>query len=163
MDLPSMLRESSLEIAVNTGKTRRTPRALLSRKGWIVVHPDDVCLDLESYRRYVESSKGEWSVAKNAYVVGRSGWFSCRSACYLAAGRPVVVQDTKFSNILPVGEGILAFTTVEEAAAAIHEVYENYSRHSQVAREIAETYFDSNQVLNRIIEIADQRTTVDSG
>lgn len=154
LDLPSMVNPTVLEIAVNVGKTRRTPRALLAHKGWRVAEPLVVCPDLDSYRRYVETSKAEWSVAKNGYVVGQPGWFSCRSACYLAAARPVVVQDTGFGAVLPVGEGLLSFTTVEEAVAAIKEVEANYARHSKAARAIADEYFDSDKVLNRLVEEA---------
>jgi hypothetical protein len=113
-----------------------------------------VCPDFDSYRQYIESSQAEWSVAKNGYVVGQAGWFSCRSACYLAAGRPVVVQDTGFGPVLPVGEGLLAFTSVEEAVAALQEVEANYARHAQAARDIAESYFDSDKVLARLIDDA---------
>ncbi|MBI3326886.1 MAG: glycosyltransferase family 1 protein [Nitrospinae bacterium] len=154
LELPSMVAPTILEIAVNTGKTRRTPRELLAYKGWSVVDPLEVCPDLDGYRRYIESSKAEWSVAKNGYVIGQSGWFSCRSACYLAAGRPVVLQDTGFGAVLPVGEGILPFTTVEEAVAAIQDVEANYERHAAAARAIAEAYFDSDKVLTRLIEEA---------
>jgi len=93
-------------------------------------------------------------VAKNGYVRGQAGWFSCRSACYLAAGRPVVVQDTGFGAVLPVGEGILTFGTMEEAAAAIREVENDYGRHAKAARAIAEEYFDSDKVLPRLIDEA---------
>jgi hypothetical protein len=143
-----------LELAVNEGKTRRTPRALLAHKGWCLVDPAVVCPDLDSYRHYIETSKAEWSVAKNGYVVGQAGWFSCRSACYLAAGRPVIVQDTGFGAVLPVGAGLLSFTTVEEAVAAIRDVEANYERHTQAARGIAEAYFDADQVLTRLVEEA---------
>jgi glycosyltransferase involved in cell wall biosynthesis len=119
-----------------------------------VVDPGQICPDADSYRRYIESSYAEWSVAKNAYVVGNSGWFSCRSACYLAAGKPVVVQDTGFSAIIPVGQGILCFTTVDEAADAIKEVYRNYDTHCLAARAAAETFFDSEKVLARLLHEA---------
>jgi hypothetical protein len=152
LELPRQVAPTVLEIAVNEGKTRRTPRALLAHKGWRVVDPMLVCPDLDRYRQYVESSKAEWSVAKNGYVVGQAGWFSCRSACYLAAGRPVVVQDTGFRSILPVGEGLLAFTTMAEAVASIRDVEANYARHASAARVIAETYFDAGKVLSRLIE-----------
>jgi hypothetical protein len=128
-----------------------TVRDLLHHTGWQVVDAMAVCGDLEKYRQYILSSRAEWSVAKNGYVVGRTGWFSCRSACYLAAGRPVVVQDTGFGEVLPVGEGILAFRTIDEAVAAIHEVETNYARHAAAAREIAEAYFDSDKVLSQLI------------
>ena len=88
------------------------------------------CGDLDDYRAYIESSKGEWSVAKNGYVAGRPGWFSCRSACYLAAGRPVVVQDTGFGDVLPTGEGILAFSDETEAADALDDVESRYAVHA---------------------------------
>jgi hypothetical protein len=153
-ELPSLVAPTALEIAVNAGKTRRTPRHLLAHKGWRVVDPAEVCPDLDSYRHYVESSKAEWSVAKNGYVVGRPGWFSCRSACYLAAGRPVAVQDTGFSTVLPVGEGLVPFSTLEEAAAAIENIEAHYERHAKAAREIAEAYFAADKVLTHLLGIA---------
>jgi len=90
-------------------------------------------------------------------VVGQSGWFSCRSACYLAAGRPVVVQETGFSQVLPVGEGIVVFHDLDEAALGIREVTADWDRHSRAAREIAEQWFDSSRVLGELIERALQR------
>lgn len=152
--LPQLVPETQLELAVNAGKTRRTPREMLTHNGWRIVDPEQACSDLDSYRTYIETSKAEWSVAKNGYVVGKSGWFSCRSACYLAAGKPVVVQDTGFSSVLPTGEGILPFTTLEEAVAAIQQVESDYTKHAKVARELAEEYFDSNKVLTQLIEEA---------
>ena len=125
----------SLEIAVNAGKTRRTPRQLLAHKGWRVVDPAEVCPDLDSYRQYIESSKAEWSVAKNGYVVGRPAGSVAVRPAILAAGRPVAVQDTGFSAVLPAGEGLLTFTTVEEAVAAINEIEANYARHAKAARD----------------------------
>jgi hypothetical protein len=133
---------------------KQTPRQLLAAAGWLVVDPDEVCSDLDAYRNYVETSKGEWSVAKHGYVRGQPGWFSCRSACYLAAGRPVIVQNTGFTAVIPVGEGLLAFDTLEEAEAAIEEVGNNYPRHSNAARDIAEEYFDSAMVLSSLIDRA---------
>jgi len=128
------------------------PVEALAGLGWTVADPAKVCGSLGDYRSYVESSKGEWSVAKNGYVRGQSGWFSCRSACYLAAGRPVVVQDTGFDVALPVGEGIVPFSTLEEAVAGIRDVEDHYCRHADAARSIASEYFDSKQVLTRLIE-----------
>jgi hypothetical protein len=176
LEMPARVRPVTLEVAI--GKTEHlnwetndaslpqtvlesqvdwthwTPRELLVRCGWQVVDAMESCADLDSYRRYVESSKGEWSVAKNGYVAGQAGWFSCRSACYLAAGRPVVVQDTGFAGTLPVGEGIMPFTDLEEATAALREVDANYRRHSDAARAIAEEYFGSDKVLTRFIDSA---------
>ena len=109
---------------------------------------------IDRYREYIQSSKAEWSVAKNAYVQGRPGWFSERSACYLASGRPVVVQDTGLAGALPVGLGILTFRSLDEAAAAIREVEGNYARHAGAAREIAAECFGSDGVLTRLVEEA---------
>jgi hypothetical protein len=154
LDLPGMVAPTVLEIAASAGRARRLPSDLLIQKGWRVVDPAEASADFESYRRYIESSMAEWSVAKNGYVIGQPGWFSCRSACYLAAGRPVVVQDTGFASILPVGEGILPFTTAEEAAAAVRAVESDYARHAKAARGIAEAWFGSDRVLTRLIEEA---------
>jgi hypothetical protein len=151
LDLPRHVAPTALELAINEGKTARTPKDLLKHKGWQLVDPAKACPDLESYRTYIESSKAEWSVAKHGYVAGQAGWFSCRSACYLAAGRPVVVQDTGFGRVLPVGEGLLAFSTVEEAVCAIRDVEADYPRHAVAARRLAEEYFDSATVLSRLL------------
>jgi hypothetical protein len=129
-----------------------TPADLLEHLGWRTVDPLQVCGDLDSYRYYIRSSKAEWSVAKNGYVGDRTGWFSCRSACYLAAGRPVVVQDTGFTEVIPAGEGILAFTTMDEAVDAMRAVDSDYTRHAKAALSLAAEYFDSGKVLNRLID-----------
>ena len=105
----------------------------------------------EEYRSYIQTSRGELSVAKNVYVATRSGWFSCRSVCYLAAGRPVVVQDTGFSEIIPVGRGLHAFSNLQEAAEAIEAVERDYPTHQEAAREVARTHFDSRKVLRALL------------
>ena len=152
LDLPSLVAPTVLELAMGSGKNKPPPRALLKHKGWKLVDPNRVCPDLDSFRTYTESSKAEWSIAKNGYVRGQSGWFSERSARYLAAGRPVVVQETGFSDVLPVGEGILPFRTLDESAKGIREVERNYDRHSRAARAIAEEYFDSDKVLTKLLD-----------
>jgi len=162
IDLPRRVAPTRLELAVKGVQRRRKPTApieRLRRHGWHVVSPEVVCPDLDSYRDYIASSRGEWSVAKHGYVVGQAGWFSCRSACYLAAGRPVVVQDTGFSDVLPVGEGIVAFRTLDEAVDALADVESKYERHSRSARAIAEEYFDSDRVLGDLIDRAMQSTS----
>jgi glycosyltransferase involved in cell wall biosynthesis len=93
-------------------------------------------------------------VAKNAYVQSRSGWFSCRTACYLALGVPAIVQDTGFRRFLPTGSGLFAFTTVDEAADAIACVAADPEQHATAARKIAEEFFDSDKVLTRLIDRA---------
>jgi len=154
IDLPDRVKPIPLEIAANAGRGWELPRDKLLGHGWKLVDPRAVCPDLDGYRNYIQTSRAEWSVAKNGYVQGQSGWFSCRSACYLAAGRPVVLQETGFSRVLPVGEGILSFTTPEEAAEAIGEIESDYPRHARAARAIAGAYFDSNRVLTDLIERA---------
>jgi hypothetical protein len=151
IDLPGLVEPQALELALGSGKNQPPPRELLEHKGWRLVNPSEVCPDLDSFRAYTETSKGEWGVAKNGYVRGESGWFSERSARYLAAGRPVVVQETGFSDVLPVGEGILPFTTLDEAARAIREVERDYDRHAGAARAIAEQHFDSDRILARLV------------
>lgn len=131
-----------------------SPASRLRQHGWTVIDPVELCGNLDSYRAYIQSSQAEWSVAKQGYVQGQCGWFSCRSACYLAAGRPVVVQDTNFSEVIPTGDGILAFRNLEEAVAAVREVKSNPARHSRAARELAAEYFDARAVLPKLINEA---------
>ena len=154
LDLPKLVAPAVLELAIGPGNKARTPYELLEHKGWKLVDPDKVCPDLESFRTYVRASYGEWSVAKHGYVQGQSGWFSERSARYLAAGRPAVLQDTGFSQVLPVGEGLLPFVSIDGAAKAIGDVQADYKRHSKAAREIAEEYFDASLVLDSLVEQA---------
>ena len=122
------------------------------RLGWSVIDSHDVSRSAGDYRHYVQASRGEFSVAKNVYVATRSGWSSCRSVCYLAAGRPVVVQDTGFSDIIPTGEGLLAFSNLDQAAAQITAVESKYTHHQVKAREIARAYFDSTVVLKSLLD-----------
>ena len=154
LDLPARIAPVQIELAAKQGKESKLPRELLEHRGWKLVDPDLVCPDLDSYRSYIQGSYGEWSVAKNGYVQGQSGWFSGRSACYLAAGRPVVVQETGFSKWLPVGEGILTFLDVADAEAGIRAVSADWQRHARAARAIAEEYFDAGRVLASLIERA---------
>ncbi|MBI3802220.1 MAG: glycosyltransferase family 1 protein [Nitrospirae bacterium] len=120
--------------------------------GWSVIDSHSISETAEAYRSYIQSSRGEFSVAKNVYVATRSGWFSCRSICYLAAGRPAVIQETGFSGIIPTGEGLFAFSTPEQALQAIASVEADYSRHQNAAQEIARLYFDSKRVLCDLLE-----------
>jgi hypothetical protein len=154
LDLPGRVAPTVLEVALHAGRGHQAPRQLLLDRGWRVVDPEALGLDFEGYRDYIESSRAEWSIAKHGYVEGRAGWFSERSACYLAAGRPVVVQDTGFAGELPVGEGIVSFNTLDEAVAGIRTVEAQYSRHARAAQAIAETYFDSDTVLARLLQEA---------
>lgn len=127
------------------------PLDRLRAYGWDIVDGPEATLTAEQYREFIGCSRGEISVAKHVYVALRTGWFSCRSACYLAAGRPVVVQDTGFSSYLPTGLGLLAFGTVDEAVNGIELIQTDYRRHQQAAREVARTHFDSHIVLSRML------------
>ncbi len=153
LDLPK-LTSGRFVLAMGQGVGMSRPTAELEARGWRIVEPDEILPDFPSYRDFLMASRAEWSVAKNGYVKSRSGWFSCRSACYLAAGRPVVVQDTGWSECLPSGEGVLAFSTPEEAADAIRKVEENYDQHSQAARAFARRHFDASTVCHDFLETA---------
>jgi len=126
--------------------------ALLQSHGWAVREATAVSSDSESYRRYIAGSRGEFSVAKDQNVRFRSGWFSERSACYLAAGRPVVVQDTSFGSFLPTGEGLLPFDDLDGAICAIEAVNADYERHRRGATEIAREHLDSDVVLRAMLD-----------
>jgi GT2 family glycosyltransferase len=130
------------------------PGPYLQTRGWDVIDPLEPTRDLRSYQRYIADSKGEFGIAKHGYVSSRSGWFSERSACYLASGKPVIVQDTGFSDWLPCGEGLLPFTSPDDAVAAVAAVNERYRDHCEAARAIAERCFDSRTVLPRLLERA---------
>ena len=128
------------------------PRDLLMRSGWRLRNADDVAVTIDDYREYIWASKGEFSVAKNVFVATNCGWFGDRPGYYMASERPVVVQDTGFSDHLPCGKGLFAVRTVEEAAAAIDEISADYERHARWAREIAVEYLDSKIVLGRFLD-----------
>jgi hypothetical protein len=130
------------------------PRERLEDQGWHIIDAYSVSHDPWVYRDYLASSFGEWSVAKNAYVASRSGWFSCRSACYLALGVPVIVQDTGFGHSIPTGEGILAFESLPEAADAIDQLQRNPQKHRDAALDAVAATFDSDRVLTRLLEEA---------
>lgn len=130
------------------------PHTRLAELGWQVADPLAITCDPWDYQAYISQSKAEFSVAKHGYVASGSGWFSERSASYMALGRPVVVQDTGFSRHLPTGEGLLAFNDLEEAVAAVAEVDAHYPRHVEAARAVIESHFDSRQVLARLVEQA---------
>lgn len=118
--------------------------------GWIMKSGRDLSLPLD-YRKYIQSSWGEFSIAKQQYVKSRSGWFSDRSVCYLASGRPVILQDTGFSSHVPIGSGLLAFDTPADALEAITKVSRDYQHHSSAAREVATGYFSATTVLKPLV------------
>lgn len=128
---------------------------LLDRNGWWRPWTSlAISRDMSTYRRYIQSSLGEFTVARDQYVRPRTGWFSDRSACYLAAGRPVITQDTGFGDSLPTGTGLFAFATLNDILAAVDAIQSDYQRHSRAAREIAEEYFSAPRVLASLMERA---------
>jgi hypothetical protein len=139
----------AMEVAV---KVPKEVRRRLVAGGWRIVDPVAITRDPRRYQEYLRASKAEFSVAKHGYVTTRCGWFSDRSAGYLASGRPVVVQDTGFSDWLETGAGVLAFKTPDEAKAGIDEIDRRYDYHRRAAREIIKEYFDAPKVLTRMIE-----------
>jgi hypothetical protein len=148
LDLPACIKQP-LELALS--RYSETDRQMLECKGWRVRDALGFSLELDSYRDYIGRSRGEFTVAKDQNIRLRSGWFSDRSATYLAAGRPVVTQETGFSNLLPTGEGLFAFSTLDEAVQAIESINADYDRHSSTAREIARDYFSYDVVLTRLL------------
>ena len=150
LDLPQISDEKFV-LAMGQGVGNKRPTEMLESKGWNIIEPDTYLPDYTTYHEFLSRSKGEWSIAKNGYVTSRSGWFSCRSACYLAAGKPVVIQDTGWSDHLPSGDGAIAFSTPEEAAKALDLINKNYNHHSAAARAYAETHFDAARVCEDLI------------
>jgi hypothetical protein len=151
IDLPRHIAER-LELALS-GADADADR--LEQSGWSVCDAGTaIGMDVTAYREYIRASRGEFSVAKNAYVLSRSGWFSDRSVCYLAAGLPVVLQDTGFSAWLPTGRGLLAYRTLEEAADCLQRVAGDYASHRQAARALAAEVFAHDVVLPKLLGCA---------
>ncbi|MGH7213889.1 MAG: glycosyltransferase family 1 protein [Tepidisphaeraceae bacterium] len=148
-DLPRRVPEVPLALAIGGHKT---PYEKVKEDGWVTLDAYTATGTPQSYLKFIGDSLGEWSVAKNVYVATRSGWFSCRTACYLAAGRPAVVQDTAWSRYVPSGNGIIAFNTMDQAVAGVKEVSENWPRHRAAAYDVAREYLAPDKVLPPMIE-----------
>jgi len=129
-------------------------RAALTERGWLLTSPRDHCATVDTYRGYLRRSRGEFTVVKHGYSAGRSGWFSDRSACYLAAGRPVIVQDTGIQPHVPTGDGLLTFADIDGAVDAITRVERDYPHHAAAAAAFARAHLDSDRVLTRLWELA---------
>lgn len=127
--------------------------ALITRSGWDLVDPVAVSSTLDAYAAFIRDLRGEFTVAKDIYVRGRSGWFSDRSVCYLASGRPVVTQSTGFEKTIPTGHGLFAFDDEASARAALDAINSDYPGHCRAAHEIAGDYFESDKVLKRFVEL----------
>ncbi|MCK6690762.1 MAG: hypothetical protein L6Q97_01530 [Thermoanaerobaculia bacterium] len=148
LDLPRRV-AAPMELAVS-GKD--VPVETLQDNGWTVRDGRLVTLSFDAFRDYLSASRGEFSICKNVFIANRTGWFSDKSAAYLASGRPVVLQDTGFSDHLPCGDGLFAVNTADEAAAAIQEIECNYERHSSAARAIACEYLDAKKVMKQLLD-----------
>ncbi|HEY8517155.1 MAG TPA: hypothetical protein VIS07_16730 [Candidatus Binatia bacterium] len=146
-------KRSGVEFEVAIQPPGEREAALLRDNGWRTIDPRAVSQDLDVYRQFIQSSRGEFTVAKDIYVRPRSGWSSDRSVCYLAAGRPVVTQETGASKRIPSGEGLLTYSTLDEAVAAIRAVEADYERHCAAALRIAREYYAAERVLGDMLRV----------
>ena len=154
LHLPKRISGAYFSMVMNqTGGTERTfqPEAVKDA-GWSVLDPESYAGNWLTYQDFIYQSFAEFSVAKETYVKASTGWFSCRSACYLAAGRPVITQDTGWSKFIPSGEGLFAFNDMETACEAIKQVMADWEKHSFAARSVCEEFFDSRKVLGNLLE-----------
>lgn len=152
IDLPQRNRR-----AFTIGVGGKAPRDRLRQSGWGLVNPLEVTGTIEAYQEFIADSWADFGIAKHAYVATRSGWFSDRSLCYLASGRPVLHQDTGFTDWLPSGEGVFAFSNVDDVLAALEALERDYDHHSKAARAIAEEYFEAGKVIGRMLDEAEFR------
>jgi hypothetical protein len=153
LELPRMTRQP-LELALLLADGDLGDRCLLERRGWRVRDAREVASTPARYQAYIQGSRGEWSCAKPFFVKLQNAWVSDRTVCYLASGKPAVVQDTGPSAYLPDGEGMFRFSTLEGAAAALDAINADYQRHCRAAREIAAAYFDAKHVLGEMLSEA---------
>lgn len=147
MDLP---KHTNVSLKIGVGG-HGAPMEKLKVHGWHVVDGPETTLTPSDYQDFISESRGEVSVAKHVYVAMRTGWFSCRSACYLAAGRPVVVQDTGFTSMIPSGRGLITFSNWEEAKEGIERVEKDYMTHQKGAQARAHEYFGAEKVLGKML------------
>lgn len=159
IDLPKRV-GSIFEIAL---AGPNAPRDQIAAAGWRVADPLQVTATPWTYRDYIAQSRGEFGVAVNLEVKTRSGWFGDRNAMYLAMGKPVITQETGFSESLPCGEGLFAFKDIEDVVAAIESIAGDYERHCREARRIAEEHFDSDIVLGAMLRACDVPVPANSG
>jgi hypothetical protein len=152
--IPRLSRQP-FQVALDIHPADASDRSLLDHNDWSIVAPATIAADPDAYQRYIQRSKAEFMVAKNMYVQTNSGWFSDRSICYLASGRPVLAEDTGLARLYPTGEGLLTFVTPDEALVGVDALTHDYEHHARAARSIAASYFDSDTVLGRLIDEID--------
>jgi hypothetical protein len=153
LDLPKMTRQP-LELALNLGEWDDDERTNLESRGWRIRQSTEISSTPPDYHRYIQSSAGEFSCCKPSCVRLQNAWISDRTICYLASGKPAIVEHTGPSRFLPDAEGLFRFKMPSEAAGALDEAAANYAKHSAAARALAEEYFDAKRVTKRILEIA---------
>jgi hypothetical protein len=153
LELPERVEDAEFELALDIHTADAEDREALEGHGWSIVSPRDVAASPGAFRDYVRASGAELSVAQPAYVETRSGWFSDRSAAYLATGRPVLVQDTGVGAHLTSGEGLLTFSSPSQAADRARRIVADPEAHARAARAIAEAHLDSDLVLGRLLAI----------
>jgi hypothetical protein len=151
LELPRLV-DAELELALDIDAAETRDLHALEANGWRLVDPRQVAGTPHAYRDYIRGSRAELCIAQQLYVATRSGWLSDRSVCYLASGKPVLAQDTGLADRYPVGEGLLTFSTLEEAATGVEAIERDYERHSAAARALAEEHFDARVVLGRLLE-----------
>jgi len=143
-----------LELAVCLAEHHEEYRSLMEPKGWHLREAWDVTATPESYRAYVQQSRGEFSCAKPAYVTLQTAWVSDRTLCYLASGKPAVVQHTGPSRLLPDADGLFRFRNLDEAAGALAAAERDYARHCRAARALVEEHFDARRVVASVVDRA---------
>jgi hypothetical protein len=146
--------EQPLELALDLASSDVDECRLLESRGWRIRHSREVASSPEAYQRYIQQSRGEFSCARPSCIWFQNAWVSDRTACYLASGKPVVVQHTGDSSFLPNGEGMFRFKTLDEATQALEQINSDYARHSRAARELAESYFDAHKQAETILNAA---------
>ena len=146
--LPKFVPNENLEISMGSSSA---PRTQLVKLGWQISNPSHTTRNPQGFQDYIRTSKGEWTIAKQGYVITNSGWFSERTLNYMASGKPVIVQDTGFKNFLPTGQGLLCFSNLDEAIDQINRVNADYEIHCLSARRIVEEHFNSTAVLSNLL------------
>jgi len=151
LDLPRRRPNGSFEMATRVDEKVRN---LLVQHGWRVASSVEVSRDADLYRHYIQQSRGEFTVARDQYVRPNTGWFSDRTCCYLAAGRPVITQETGFSKFLPSGKGLFGFKTMDDVLAAVDAIDGDYAGHCRAAAEIGREYFAAEKVVGSLMQRA---------
>lgn len=154
IEVPRKYAKSKFDVVINppVNPDCHFDSSEIENYGWEVLNPHTTVNGPFNYKEFILKSAGEFSIAKETYVKSNSGWFSCRSACYLAAGRPVITQDTQWSKFIPSGIGLLAFTDMESAIIALDNVNADPQKNAGAAKEIAAEFFDSKVVLQTMLE-----------